>query len=218
MPVSSSTVATQIVLVPDMPGYSTCSMMTKPASASGRVGGRITLQQSAGVAARLAQHQLAQPVAVIAQVAHLVVHRRARARRARRRRSPGPARRTRARRQAWIILARRIVPQPWLAPPLQSAIGPALPSAKRYQFITSAVREKVTCCLTSEKHDAKETRAVTKPTFIPVIANGQFWPMTPAIPDLRQYPPTDYDVLHRRATCWRGQVVCRTRAWQSPIG
>ena len=48
MPVSSSTVATQIVLVPDMPGYSTCSMITKPASASGRVGGRITLQQSAG--------------------------------------------------------------------------------------------------------------------------------------------------------------------------
>ena len=30
-----------------------------------------------GIAARLAQHQLAQPVAVIAQVAHLVVHRRA---------------------------------------------------------------------------------------------------------------------------------------------
>ena len=28
MPVSSSTVATQIVLVPDMPGYSTCSMIT----------------------------------------------------------------------------------------------------------------------------------------------------------------------------------------------
>ena len=35
MPVSSSTVVTQMVLVPDMPGYSTCSMMTKPASASG---------------------------------------------------------------------------------------------------------------------------------------------------------------------------------------
>jgi len=28
MPVSSSTVATQIVFVPDMPGYSTCSMIT----------------------------------------------------------------------------------------------------------------------------------------------------------------------------------------------
>ena len=28
MPVSSSTVATQIVLVPDIPGYSTCSMIT----------------------------------------------------------------------------------------------------------------------------------------------------------------------------------------------
>ncbi len=48
MPVSSSAVATQIVLLPDMAGYSTCSMMTKPASASGRVGGRIRLQQTAG--------------------------------------------------------------------------------------------------------------------------------------------------------------------------
>ena len=38
----------QIVFVPDMPGYSTCSMMTKPASASGRVGGRIRLQFAAG--------------------------------------------------------------------------------------------------------------------------------------------------------------------------
>ncbi len=28
MPVSSSAVATQIVFVPDMPGYSTCSMIT----------------------------------------------------------------------------------------------------------------------------------------------------------------------------------------------
>ena len=48
MPVSSSTVVTQIVFVPDMPGYSTCSMITKPASASGRVGGRIRLQLAAG--------------------------------------------------------------------------------------------------------------------------------------------------------------------------
>ena len=39
MPVSMSTVVTAIVLVPDMPGYSTCSMMTNPASASGWVGG-----------------------------------------------------------------------------------------------------------------------------------------------------------------------------------
>ncbi len=35
IPVSSSTVTTHIVLVPDIPGYSTCSMITKPASASG---------------------------------------------------------------------------------------------------------------------------------------------------------------------------------------
>ena len=48
IPVSRSTVATQIVFVPDIPGYSTCSMITNPASASGCVGGRITLQQSAG--------------------------------------------------------------------------------------------------------------------------------------------------------------------------
>jgi hypothetical protein len=48
MPVSSSAVATQIVLLPDIAGYSTCSMMTKPASASGRVGGRTRLQQAAG--------------------------------------------------------------------------------------------------------------------------------------------------------------------------
>ena len=38
-PVSSSAVTTQMVLVPDMGGYSTCSRMMKPASASGRVGG-----------------------------------------------------------------------------------------------------------------------------------------------------------------------------------
>ena len=77
MPVSSSTVATQIVLVPDMPGYSTCSMITKPASASGPGGRQDHVAAERRVAARLAQHQLAQPVAVIAQVAHLVVHRRA---------------------------------------------------------------------------------------------------------------------------------------------
>jgi len=48
LPVSSSTVATQIVFVPDIPGYSICSMMTNPASASLSVGGRITLQLAAG--------------------------------------------------------------------------------------------------------------------------------------------------------------------------
>ena len=35
IPVSSRAVTTQIVLVPDIPGYSTCSMITYPASASG---------------------------------------------------------------------------------------------------------------------------------------------------------------------------------------
>ncbi len=48
MPVSISTVTTQMVLVPDIGGYSTCSMITNPASASGFAGGRITLQFAAG--------------------------------------------------------------------------------------------------------------------------------------------------------------------------
>jgi len=48
MPVSSRAVATQIVFVPDIPGYSTCSMITNPAAASGCVGGRITLAHRAG--------------------------------------------------------------------------------------------------------------------------------------------------------------------------
>ena len=82
MPVSSSTVVTQIVLVPDIGGYSTCSMMTKPASASGWVGGRTTLQHSGRVPSRLAQHPLPQPVRVLLQVEPLLEHRRARARRA----------------------------------------------------------------------------------------------------------------------------------------
>ncbi len=43
-----STVAVQIVFEPLMAGYSACSMITKPASASGRVGGRTRLQQVAG--------------------------------------------------------------------------------------------------------------------------------------------------------------------------
>jgi len=41
-------VVTQMVFVPDIGGYSTCSMMTKPASASARVGGRTRLQLAAG--------------------------------------------------------------------------------------------------------------------------------------------------------------------------
>ena len=39
MPVSSSTVAVQIVFDPDIGGYSVGSMMMKPASQSGRVAG-----------------------------------------------------------------------------------------------------------------------------------------------------------------------------------
>ena len=41
MPVSSSTVAMQIVFEPDIGGYSVGSMMMEPASQSGRVGGTI---------------------------------------------------------------------------------------------------------------------------------------------------------------------------------
>ena len=48
IPVSSSTVTTHIVFVPDIPGYSTCSMITYPASAAGSVGLRMRLQFAAG--------------------------------------------------------------------------------------------------------------------------------------------------------------------------
>ena len=48
MPVSSRTVVVQMVLVPDIGGYSTCSMMMNPASALGCVGARIRLQFAAG--------------------------------------------------------------------------------------------------------------------------------------------------------------------------
>ena len=47
-PSSISTVAVQIVFEPLMAGYSACSMITKPASAFGSVGGRITLRRAAG--------------------------------------------------------------------------------------------------------------------------------------------------------------------------
>ena len=47
-PVSRSTVTTHIVFVPDIPGYSTCSMITYPASASGWPDGRTRLQFAAG--------------------------------------------------------------------------------------------------------------------------------------------------------------------------
>ena len=64
IPVSSSTVVTQIVFVPDMPGYSTCSMITKPASASGTRGRQEQVAVGRRIAARLAQHAPAQAVAV----------------------------------------------------------------------------------------------------------------------------------------------------------
>jgi hypothetical protein len=48
MPVSSSTVATAMVLPPLVTGYSTCSMMMKPAAASGCFGGTIRLQHNGG--------------------------------------------------------------------------------------------------------------------------------------------------------------------------
>ena len=48
IPVSSRTVATHIVFEPDIPGYSTCSMITYPASASGCHDGRRRLQLAAG--------------------------------------------------------------------------------------------------------------------------------------------------------------------------
>src|SRR5215471_7026560 len=48
MPVSISTVTTQMVFDPDMGGYSTCSIITNPASQSGCVGGKMRLQQRAG--------------------------------------------------------------------------------------------------------------------------------------------------------------------------
>ena len=48
MPVSSSTVATQIVLLPDMTGYSVCSMITNPAAAEGTEGRTMRLLHNAG--------------------------------------------------------------------------------------------------------------------------------------------------------------------------
>src|SRR6476646_5743780 len=48
IPVSSRTVTTHIVFVPDIPGYSTCSMITYPAAASGFDDGRTRLQFAAG--------------------------------------------------------------------------------------------------------------------------------------------------------------------------
>ena len=49
IPVSSRTVTTQMVLEPDMGGYSVCSKMMKPASASGWQGGTIALPHRPGL-------------------------------------------------------------------------------------------------------------------------------------------------------------------------
>src|SRR5262249_51880656 len=48
IPVSIKAVTTQMVLLPDMGGYSTCSMITKPAWARLSVAGRTRLQFAAG--------------------------------------------------------------------------------------------------------------------------------------------------------------------------
>ena len=48
IPVSISVVTTQIVFVPDMPGYSVCSIIINPAAASGLFDGKIKLQFAAG--------------------------------------------------------------------------------------------------------------------------------------------------------------------------
>ena len=48
IPVSRRAVTTHIVFVPLIPGYSTCSMITKPAAASGSDDGRTRLQFAAG--------------------------------------------------------------------------------------------------------------------------------------------------------------------------
>ena len=85
MPVSSSTVVVQMVLEPDMAGYSVGSMMMKPASQSGRVAGTTRFAWQATDPARLAQEQPAQPVALAAQGLHLLEHGRA----GRRQHAPG---------------------------------------------------------------------------------------------------------------------------------
>ena len=77
MPVSSSTVVTQMVFVPDMPGI--LDLLHDDVAG---VGGGVRRRQDQiavrrGIAARLGEHPLAQAVGVIAEIAHLVVHRRA---------------------------------------------------------------------------------------------------------------------------------------------
>ena len=64
MPVSSSTVAVQIVFEPDIGGYSVGSMMMKPASQSARGGRHDQVGVAGDAAARLVQEQPAQAVAV----------------------------------------------------------------------------------------------------------------------------------------------------------
>ena len=61
-------------------------MIRKPASASGCADGQHEVERQRRRAARLEQQQPPQLVALALEVAHLLEHRRARARRARRRR------------------------------------------------------------------------------------------------------------------------------------
>ena len=74
MPVSSRTVATQIVFEPDIAGYSVGSMMMKPASQSGAGRGDDQIGVNGDAAARLAQQQAAQRV-VARERLHLLEHR-----------------------------------------------------------------------------------------------------------------------------------------------
>ena len=72
MPVSSSTVAAQIVFEPDIGGYSVGSMMMNPASQSGRVRRHDEVGVAGDAAARLVQQQPPQPVAVAPERLHLL--------------------------------------------------------------------------------------------------------------------------------------------------
>ena len=80
MPVSSSTVVVQIVLEPDIGGYSVGSMMMKPASQSSRVAGTIRLQCAATLprGSRSSRRRSASPSRC--ERLHLLEHRRARRR------------------------------------------------------------------------------------------------------------------------------------------
>ena len=79
IPVSSSTVATQIAFEPDIGGYSVGSMMMNPASQSAALRRDDQVRVNGDAAARLAQQQLAQRV-VGSQRLHLLEDRGARRR------------------------------------------------------------------------------------------------------------------------------------------